>query len=138
MMFLWVILFLFFFENLTRFFFKYIPNKNLFIFLALTGLIYVIFIFNPPIPSGNSILFYSVITGLLVYFLIVNLKNRLKYITLQIPELFFLIFINFILISLIIFGFERQNNVLNFIITLTAFHYLVRFIKSLNNINVIN
>ena len=76
----------------------------------------------------------------LVFSTLINFKSKFKDITLCSPDIFNIIFLNFLLITLVIFGFERQSSVINFILTLTAIYYLLNFIekikKELNRLSV--
>ena len=64
--------------------------------------------------------------------------GHFKNISFRSMGIFNVIFINFILVSIIIFGFERQNNVISFILTLVAFNYLLDFAGRMKSKFLIN
>ena len=58
-------------------------------------------------------------------------KSIIKQSQLKIPLIFIIIFLNFFLISITIFGFERLTQVIDFIVILTSINYLVNYSLSL-------
>jgi len=144
--FLWIILYLFVLESILNLISKYVKNRkinkayHIFTLIGTSGILYFLFQFNPPIPTKNSFIFYMVVFLVLVFSTLINFKSNFKDITLCSPDIFNIIFINFLLITLVIFGFERQSSVINFILTLTAIYYLLNFIekikKGLNRIEI--
>ena len=135
--FLWVIIYLFILESIRGLINKFNNNRifykfyNILTMIAITFVVYIIGYFNPPVPSIDSLAFYLIVLAIIIFSFIVNIKNKFKDLTFTAPDIFHIIFINFFIITLIVMGFERQNGVINFILTLTAINYLISTVEKI-------
>jgi 4-amino-4-deoxy-L-arabinose transferase-like glycosyltransferase len=131
--FLWLIILLYILESYSNMI-NYISKRNpdrllisLSLFLLIAGITGIYFIHPPDKHSILIICFFTLLIILPV--LIFNLFVKQRNILIKIPPIFTIIFINFFLITILVFGFQRLIQVIDFVIILVAVEYLILFLR---------
>ncbi|MFH1319477.1 MAG: hypothetical protein ABII90_02335 [Bacteroidota bacterium] len=120
---LWVILILFIVETLFRYSSKLLTKT---LFYRVSGIIVLPLVLLPvyyPIEDNN---YFSLALLMLVALLIV-LISKGKQTIFNAPAIFYFVFINFVLITIFSTGEKRWTQVMDFIIVLSAIHYLFKY-----------
>jgi len=130
--FLWLIILLYLLElygiiinNFTNKYIKLIYDKLL-ILLLFFGILGIIYIFP---PDRNIISIYKILTFIIFPAIIIKYFAKNNTMLLKIPPILNIIFINFLLTSIIVFGFQRFTQVMDFIILIVSFEYLIKFLN---------
>ena len=132
--FLWLIILLYildFYHNAIKYFSKrekiYRCIRWIFLFMLIPGISGIIMIYPPDRHSTNLIFLITVL--LLIPAIIFNLLLKAKTFLSGVPVIIKIIFIDFFLITVIVFGFQRLIMVIDFIIILVSVEYLISFIN---------
>ena len=120
---LWVILILFIVEALYRYSSKFLTNRK---FWQVSGILVLPLILLPvyyPVEDNN---YFSIALLMLVALLIVLIIKG-KQTVFKAPAIFYFVFINFVLFTIMATGEKRWTQVMDFIIVLSAIHYLFKY-----------
>jgi len=134
--FLWIIIIVFIiesYETILKTYFKVLNSRgaSLIFFSLLIIAIIGIIILNPPLSIKHNYIYCYILAFMLIP-LFFKGKQIIKQTQLKIPFIFKIIFINFLLITVIIFGFKRLTQVIDLLIILTSINYLVNYILKLS------
>lgn len=122
--FLWLIAILLIVDTLTRVLKRHLKSGVSKIVLLILALPAILFPFYFPVKEGDA---GSISLWLLSAFLLL-LFTKAQYNSLKAPFIFYSIFVNFLLISVVGIGVERWTMVMDFVIGLIGVYYLIKFV----------
>ena len=122
--FFWLILVIFIIESCGFVINKYFKNKLFYLFFVILTIPVFLLPFYYNVTNDNIIYIFLILIPPVIFTII----NKAKHTVFKVPVIFYIIFLNFFLMTIIFYGFKRLIVVIDFIFILTSVYYLLEYI----------
>ena len=131
--FFWLILAIFIIESYGFFINKYFKNKLFYLLFTILTIPIFFLPFYYNVTNNNIIYIFLILIPPVIFTII----NKAKHTVFKVPVIFYIIFLNFFLMTIIFYGFQRLIIVINFIFVFTSVYYLLKYILiTLKRLNI--